>query len=307
MHAVSAQINGIEAALSVELHNGDVVKITTNENATPHSTWNKWVKTDKARNKLRHYFKSQQLTESAQLGEQMFRQALEAINLPFPEMSDKKTWDKLLSDTSCKTQEELLSEIGLDIRPANITAQRLLMVAHSNKEHKAASRIVRTSQHLIKPEVEKLVIRGDESSTLTLSKCCHPIPGDGIVGHLLRRQGLIVHTHNCPTARNQRAHDNLRWIELEWDRNAELADPFPIQLDITCRDGRGVLAQVASTISETGANIETVVSVVSHQEVHIDVIIDVTDRVHLAQVFKSLRALPETKHISRRLGSKPKH
>ncbi|TDR28867.1 RelA/SpoT family protein [Hydromonas duriensis] len=293
-HAVSARINDMDASLSTELHNGDRIHIVTDPAAKPHLSWMKWVKTGKARSELRHYFKSQRLSESAHLGQQLFKQALETANLPNPEV---EMWEKLLLDSGCKTKEELFSEIGLGIRDANITIQRLLMVSQNN-----VSSVVQTSELLVKPEVERLVIRGDEMNTLTLSKCCHPIRGDAIVGHLLRRQGLIVHTSDCPTARTQRAHDNLRWINLEWDMDAELADPFSVALHIVTTDERGLLAKVASKISEAGANIEVVHSQVIHNQVHVDITIDVTDRVHLAQVFKSLRTLPQVNKIARRFG-----
>ncbi|MGL4766503.1 MAG: RelA/SpoT family protein [Formosimonas sp.] len=302
-HATSATINGAPASLSTELKNGDTIAITTDLATQPQPTWLKWVKTGKARSELRHYFKSQRQTESAQLGEQLFRQAVNAVHIHYPEHNDKETWDKLLADTSCKTIEELLSEIGLGIRPANITAQRLLMVTHNHH----TPNLVQTSAHaLVKPDVDRLIIRGDESNTLTLSKCCHPIRGDMIIGHLLRRQGLIVHTHDCPTAKAQRAHDNLRWITLEWDLNAELADPFAVALHIVTKNERGLLAKIASRIAETGANIENVNLNTQQNDVHIDTIIDVTDRAHLAHVFKSLRTLPAVKKISRHLGQKNK-
>ena len=300
-HTIAVQINGAEASLSTELANGDKVNIITSPDATPHLSWLQLVKTGKARSELRHYFKSQRVVESSQLGQQLFEQALSSAGIPMPKNDDTATWDKLLADTGCKTTEELFSEIGLGIRPASFTAQRILIV---NSNHKHAD-IVRTSAAaMTRPDVDRLVIRGDEASTLTLSKCCHPIRGDAIVGHLLRRQGLIVHTTDCHIARAQRGHDNLRWIELDWDMNAELADPFAVALHIVADDSRGLFAKVASKISEAGANIEVVHSHVTHAQVHIDTTIDVTDRVHLAQVFKSLRTLPQVKKITRRLGNK---
>lgn len=304
-HAIGATINGKVALLSAELKNGDRISIATDSAAEPQTDWIKWVKSGKARSELRHYFKSQRLSESASLGEQLFRQAVNSVHLNYPDHNNKDIWDKLLSDTGCKTIEELLSEIGLGIRPANITAQRLLMV--NNNVHSSSVKLVQTSAHaMVKPEVDRLVIRGDETNTLTLSKCCHPIRGDAIIGHLLRRQGLIVHTADCPTAKTQRSHDNLRWISLEWDMSADLVDDFPVAIQIVAKNDRGLLAKIASKISETGSNIETVTSITHLNGVFIDAIIDVADRVHLAQVFKNLRTLSHVKKITRHFGSKNK-
>ena len=305
-HAISAQINGISFALSTELKNGDTISIVTDVASQPQPIWLQWVKTGKARSELRHYFKSQRQAESSTLGEQLFRQAVDAVHLHYPAHSQKDTWDKLLADTGCKTIEELLSEIGLGIRPANITAQRLLLV--TNQSHTVNTNMVQTSRHaMVKPEFERLIIRGDEVSTLTLSRCCHPIRGDHILGHLLRRQGLIVHVKDCPIAKAQRAHDNLRWIELEWDMQADLSEPFSVALIIVASNDRGLLAKTASQINEAGANIETVTLKTLNGDVHIDVVIEVTDRSHLAQVFKSLRRLSGIKKISRHLSQKAKN
>lgn len=304
-HAVSATINKNRVTLDTELSNGDRVAIITDESSQPKPIWLKWVKTGKARSELRHYFKSQRQVESAAIGEQLFRQAVREIHAKYPEHDKKDIWERLLADTGCKTIEELMSEIGLGIRHANITAQRLLIV--TNQIQHSSTNIMQTTQHsIVEPEFERLTIRGDESNTLVLSKCCHPIRGDVIIGHLLRRQGLIVHTSDCPTAKAQRAHDNLRWIQLDWDMEAELADPFLVALQITVQNERGLLAKLASKISEAGSNIENVTLNTHHNDVHIDIILDVTDRVQLAQVFKNLRSLVNVKKVSRYIGRKTK-
>lgn len=304
-HAVSATINGDQASLNTELRNGDRVAIITDKTSFPKPIWLKWIKTGKARSELRHYFKSQRQVESAAIGEQLFRQAFHKINAKYPEHDKKDIWERLLADTGCKTTEELFSEVGLGIRHANITAQRLLIA--SNQGQHSSANIMQTTQHsIVGPEFERLTIRGDESTTMVLSKCCYPIRGDVIVGHLLRRQGLIVHTNDCHTAKTQRTHDNLRWIQLDWDMEAELADPFLVSLQIIAQNEHGLLAKLASRISDAGSNIENITLNTQHNDVHIDIIIDVSDRIQLAQVIKSLRTLANIKKITRYIGQKNK-
>ena len=299
-HTTGALANGVEVPISTELSNGDRVHIITDPEVTPQPAWLKWAKTSKARLELRHYFKTQRMSESAALGEQLLRQAIDALNLPCP--SDiKDGWDKLLADAGCKTRDELLSEIGLGIRYANITAQRWLLLNQQHGHNHAPTEVLQTSeQALVKPETERLVIRGDELNTLTLSKCCRPIRGDAIIGFLQRKQGLIVHTADCPVARKQRAADNLRWIDLEWDKKAELDSTFPASVVITASNEKGLLAKIASEISEAGANIADVSLETVLNDVRINVLLDVDDRVHLAQVFKSVRSLRQVKKIARR-------
>ena len=299
-HTTGALINGVEVPLSTELHNGDRVHIITDPEVSPQPTWLKWAKTSKARLELRNYFKTQRMAESAALGEQLLRQAIDTLKLPYPD-DIKDGWEKLLADAGCKTRDELLSEIGLGIRHANITAQRWLLLTQQHGHNHVPTEVLQTSeQALVKPETERLVIRGDELNTLTLSKCCRPIRGDAIIGFLQRKQGLIIHTADCSVARKQRAADNLRWIDLEWDKKAELDNTFPASVVITASNEKGLLAKIASQISEAGANIADISLDTVLNDVRINIILDVNDRVHLAQVFKSVRSLGQVKKIARR-------
>lgn len=301
--AVGATINGVEVPLHHELNNGDRVSILTEESAVPDSNWMKWVKTSKARMELRHYFKNQRDSESAQIGEQLLRHAIDLLNLPLPS-EIKDGWERLLADTGCKTREELLSEIGLGIRHAEITAQHWLMLSQSPHHPQTLSpqnEVLKASEQVFAhAAVERLVIRGDEKNTLTLSKCCRPIRGDAIVGFLRRRQGLVVHTADCPIARQQRNTDNLRWIELEWSKTADSDVTFPVALSLIATNEKGLLAKVASQIAEEGGNIADVSLDILMDDVKIDLLIEVADRVHLAQLFKAIRALPQVKRITRR-------
>ncbi len=298
--AAGAIINGIDSPISQELTNGDRVQIITDPEAHPAPIWLKWVKTGKARMELRHYFKSQRMVESAMLGEQLLRQAIEQINLPYPDQV-KDGWERLLGDVGSKNQEELLSEIGLGIRYANITAQRWLFINQSRDANASQKALLEASEEaLVKAESERLIIRGDEANTVTLSKCCRPIKGDAIIGYLQKKQGLIIHTTECPTARAQRSSDNLRWINLEWDSHSDATLTFPVSLSIIAVNEKGLLAKVASRIAEAGANISDVSLETQSGDADIRIIIDVTDRAHLAQVFKSIRTLRQIKKISRR-------
>ena len=299
-HASSAIINGMASPISQELRNGDRVQIVTDPEASPTPTWLKWVKTGKARMELRHYFKSQRMVESAMLGEQLLQHAIEAMNLPYPD-EVKDGWERLLRDVGSKSQEELLSEIGLGIRYANITAQRWFFLNQNRESTSSQKALLDASEEaLVKANSERLVIRGDETNTITLSKCCRPIRGDAIIGYLQKKQGLIVHTTDCPVARAQRSADNLRWIDLDWDTQADLEMIFPVALSIVAVNEKGLLAKVASRIADAGANIADVALETQSGEAIIRIVIEVTDRAHLAQVFKSVRTLRQVKKISRR-------
>ena len=302
--AAGAIINGIDSPISTELHNGDRVQIITDAEAHPAPIWLKWVKTGKARMELRHYFKSQRMVESAMLGEQLLRQAIQSMNLPYPD-DIKDGWERLLGDIGSKTQEELLSEIGLGIRYANITAQRWLFINQTREANASQKAVLEASEEaLVKAGTERLFIRGDEANTVTLSKCCRPIRGDAIIGYLQKKQGLIIHTTDCPVARAQRNLDNLRWIDLEWDTRNDVELTFPIALSILATNEKGLLAKVASRIADAGANIADVSLETHSGDADIRIIIDVTDRSHLAHVFKAVRTLRQVKKISRRF-SKP--
>ncbi len=282
---IAAKINFELVPLRTELQNGDRIDIVTATNAHPNAYWLTYVKTAKARAQIRHFLKTMEAGESVALGERLLNQALRALGSSVAEVGADK-WERLIRDTSAHSRSDLLSDVGLGKRLAAIVARKLLQLSDhhpgNGKDAKPAGAIV---------------IRGSEGMAVEFAHCCKPIPGDPIIGFIKKGQGLVIHTHDCPTARRSRS-DSEKWIEVEWDQ--QISRLFSVGLKVVVADQRGVLAKVATAIAGAGCNIANV-SIDNNESRYAtnSFTLEVSDRQHLARVMRALRRIPEVVRITR--------
>ena len=283
---MAARINYDLVPLRTELKNGDRVEIITAPHAHPNPAWLAYVRTGKARSQIRHFLKTMQATESRELGERLLGQALRALGARLPDVAAER-WDKLVRDTSAHSKQEVLSDIGLGKRLAAIVARKLLNVNEHHYPTDAAGG----------KGTGAIVIRGTEGMAVQFAKCCNPIPGDPILGLINKGQGLLVHTHDCPSIGKSRL-DPDKWIEVDWD--PETNRMFDVVLKVVVLDQRGVLAKVAAAIADAGCNIANV-SVDEERGMYATnyFTVQVANRQHLAKVLRSLRRTQEVVRISR--------
>jgi len=282
---MAARINYELVPLRTELKNGDRVEVITAPHAHPNPAWLSYVRTAKARSQIRHFLKNAQAGESRELGERLLGQALRGLGTKLSEVPPEQ-WAKLVRDTSAHSKAEILSDIGLGKRLAAIVARKLLQLSdHHPAEGKEA-----------KP-AGSIVIRGSEGMTVEFAKCCNPIPGDPIIGFIKKGQGLVIHTHDCPSAARSRT-DPEKWIDVEWD--PETGRMFDVNLKVTLLDQRGVLAKVAAAIADAGCNISNV-SISNDAGLYAinHFTLQVANRQHLARVMRSLRRIQEVIRIAR--------
>ncbi len=281
---VATKINYEMAPLRTELKNGDRVEIITAPHSNPNPTWLNYVKTGKARSHIRHFLKTMHYEESTQLGEKLLDQALRALATDITAIGAEQ-WEKLLRDAGNKSRQEVFSDIGLGKRLAAVVARRLL----------AAS-----DQTLSEGKTGPIIIRGSEGMSVQFAKCCRPIPGDAIIGSIKKGQGMVVHTHDCPTAAKSRT-DPDKWLDVEWA--PEPGRTFVVCIRVTVKNQRGVLAKVAAAIAEDGSNIDNV-SMDEERSAYtgMQFTLQVTDRPHLARIMRGLRHIPEVIRIARMRG-----
>ncbi|MFN0039810.1 MAG: RelA/SpoT family protein [Burkholderiales bacterium] len=284
---IAAKINNELVQLRSELHNGDRVEILTAANAKPNPAWLTYVTTGKARSHIRHFLKTMQWEESSQLGERLLHQALVALGSS-PERIGEAQWDKLAKETGAKSHVEVLADIGLGKQLAIVVARQLLSIAEPKGAH---------------PEKlpGSLVIRGSEGMALQFAKCCRPIPGDPIIGFLRKGHGLVIHTHDCTVARKTR-HDPEKWLDVEWAPDTKKL--FSVNIKMVATNERGVLAKIAATIAETESNIDHVSMEPGDSTAYtvIHFTLQVHNRLHLAQILRSLRHRSEVLRIWRLKG-----
>ncbi len=285
-HCMAARVNHELAPLRTELHNGDLVEILTSPKANPNPVWLTYVKTGRARSKIRHYLRTMQNEESARLGERLLRQELLTLGV-VPISIPVAAWDQLVRSGGNKTMEEVYSDIGLGKRLPSVVARRLL---------------AREDVQPDSPSNMTLAIHGTEGMAIQLATCCQPIPGDPIIGSIKKGSGLVIHTHDCPMIRKSRTSEPQKWIDVEWE--PEEGKLFEMRLKVDVKNTRGVLAQVAAAIADAASNIEHV-SMEADPERLFTVLhftIQVANRTHLATVMRGIRHIPEVTRIARERG-----
>lgn len=308
-HAVAAKVNGQQMPLRTELHNGNVIEIVTAPDFSPNPGWLGFVRTGKARSKIRHYLKTMALTESQDLGEKMLVQALRAEGIDREHLSKDDeahhaTWEKILRFTGNRSRDELLTDIGLGKRIAHIIAKRIVSILAENGEKPNAVLMSRERYAPRESAIQGgLLLDGSEGATVKFARCCCPIPGDSIVGYLGRGEGLFVHTDDCPIAKRLQQRDSERFIAVNW--SDEPTRTFETHLLVTVSNGKGVLARVASALASAEVDITHVdmghEPTVGASDLRFGVA--VRDCTHLADALRNVRRTPSVLRVQRTKGN----
>lgn len=302
-HTTAARVNGDAVPLRTELKNGDVIQIETAAMSTPNPAWLTFVRTGRARSKIRHHLKTQAHAESEELGGKLLDQALRAEGIEGFSDGDPSfdsTWAKLLRFTGNKTRQELLTDIGLGKRIAHIVAKRLVQFLGEIGKRPDAVLLTRerftSGAHATQASI---TLDGSESASVKFALCCRPIPGDPIVGYLGRGEGMAVHSQSCPVARKLQHKDNERFIDVEW--SDEPVRAFETSIVVTTRNGKGVLAKVAEALAV--AEVDIVHIEMGHDDKHeitdLRFVITVRDTAHLQTALRTLKATAPVLNVAR--------
>ena len=301
--AVAAKVNGEQVPLRSELRNGDVIEIITASVSSPNPAWLSFVRTGKARSKIRHHLKTMALSESQDLGEKMLAQALRAEGierLPDDDEPHHVTWEKILRFSGNRSRADLLTDIGLGKRIASMVAKRIVSLLAETGE-KPDPLLMSRERYTAHESISQgaLVLDGSEGASVKFATCCHPIPGDGIVGYLGRGEGLVVHTEDCTVAKKLQQRDSERFIAVDWAD--EPTRTFEAGLLVTVSNGKGVLARVASALAGAEADITHVDMGQEPAQDATDLRfgIAVRDRIHLASVMRSVKRTASVLRVQR--------
>lgn len=288
-HCIGAKINHELVPPRTTLRNGNHVEVITAEWASPNPVWLDFVVTGKARAHIRSFLKNQQHEEAENLGERLLTRALQGVGFESPKIHEaqKKT---LLKRLKLNSWNDLLREIGLGNRLAPVVARQLSPDTEQQPSVKRKKKGKRPA----------LAIRGTEGVVVSYARCCYPIPGDPILGFLSAGRGIVVHTEDCPNMSNYGAHPE-KWVDMQWEPKIERT--FPVGIQVEVRNKRGALASVAAAIADMEANIDTLSFDERDGEYRaMNFVIEVADRVHLAQIMRRVRLQDEVIRLSRHKG-----
>ena len=283
---VACRISRRLAPLSEPLQSGQTVEVITAPGTQPNPAWLSFVVTGKARSNIRHYLKNQKHSESMALGKRLLNKALASFGGQLDTIPQENI-ENVLQQTNLASLDQLLEEIGLGNRMSYMIAQRMAVNTNnvSETESKAAD------------SYGSLAIRGSEGMGMNYAKCCHPIPGDPIVGHISSGRGMVIHTDNCNNIADIRDNPE-KCVSVRWDPDVE--GEFSVELKVELENQRGIIATLATTITGAEANIEKISTLERDARFSIvNLSLNVRNRVHLALVMKRVRLIKPVTRVTR--------
>ena len=281
---VAAKIDRRLVPLRTQLKNGQSVEIITAKSAHPNPGWVNFVATAKARYSIRQYLKNLRHAEARELGRRLLEQSLRDFDTSLRKVG-KARMQIMLDELGLKNTNELFEQLGLGERLAPLVAKLLLK---DPSDLPAAG-----------DEGSPIVIAGTEGLVVSYARCCHPIPGDAIMGYMSAGRGVVIHRNNCGNLGEFRKQPN-KWINVRWE--TDIDREFSAEIKVEADNRPGALAEIAARIGDMDSNIEQV-SVDESDDDSVELLfsIQVRDRRHLANVIRSIRRLPIVMRVIRTL------
>ncbi|MEL6114678.1 bifunctional GTP diphosphokinase/guanosine-3',5'-bis pyrophosphate 3'-pyrophosphohydrolase [Photobacterium sp. SP02] len=276
---VGAKIDRQPYPLSKPLKNGQTVDIISAPGARPNAAWLNYVVTSRARTKIRQVLKTMRRTESITLGRRLLNHALGELNIG---QIEPVTLDKVLKDLRLKDVDSLLAAIGLGELMSVVVARRLLGTL--DEETQADDK-------------RRMPIRGADGILLTFANCCHPIHGDPIMAYVSPGKGLVIHREECANIRGYQKESD-KYMPVEWSRDFE--QEFVTNLKVDMQNHQGALADLTNTIANTGSNIQGLSTEEKDGRLYtITVRLTTKGRVHLANIMRRIRVMPNVVRVAR--------
>jgi RelA/SpoT family (p)ppGpp synthetase len=283
--AVGARIDREPVPLNTRLESGQTVEIITQKGASPQPEWLEFVATSKARSSIRAHLKNLEQADSVAIGHRLLDQALARRGYSLEKLSQRRL-DRYIKKLKLERLEDLLTRIARGDMLARVVAHKLLPLTQRRASEEPVS--------------EALTIGGTEGSAIEYANCCHPVPGDPIMGYLSPGKGLVIHRQRCHNVPELKKNYAERCIDVDWA--PVMHGYFSVRLKIVTVNGPGVLASVSATLSEVGANIERVEQPSTTRETAIlHFTLAVTGRDQLARIMRRLRRNRHVLKVSREI------
>jgi len=297
---VGAKINGRIAPLNSKLGNGDQVEVITAKTQNPSPTWERFVVTGKARSHIRKFIRNQQRGEYITLGKAMLQKIFRQEGYDFSE----KAVSGVLKQFDAKENDDIYANIGSGLLVAR-EVFKAVFPAHQTEMAKRPS-IDMDQAVMVRPEGSKdapMPIRGlIPGMAVHFARCCHPLPGDRIVGIVTTGKGVTIHTIDCETLESF-ADTPERWLDVSWGENAEASDAHVGRINITFQNEPGALASMTMVVAKNGGNITNLKitnRTVDFWDLYIDIYVN--DSKHLNDLVAALRATPGITSVERSRG-----
>jgi GTP pyrophosphokinase len=287
---IGAKVNGQIVPLRHRLSNGDVVEILTQKGHAPSRDWLNFVRTSRARSRIRHYINFLERSQATEVGQRLLEREARQIGRSLKKVPEAELL-RVASEYGCAKLEDLFAEVGYgkySARQVLSNALREPLGEKTEPKEETPPRLVSTVKKMLGMGEVTVQVGGQGDLVVFRAKCCNPIPGDEIVGYVTRGRGVAVHAKSCPNVQNL-LYQAERRIDVEWVGGATTT--YPVSLLIRAQDRPGMLADITSVISETGSNIRTLGSHPDNLHARIDLTLEIGDSKALERIMANIRKI----------------
>lgn len=287
--ALGCRVDKKLVPLRTKLESGLTVEIIRSKETQPNPAWLSFVTTAKARSQIRHFLKTQKTESAVLLGQRLLEKSFRIFKISYKDLT-KETQIQLVDKLKLSSWDYLLEEIGLGQKLPNLVAKQTHDILLESKGISFDSQ----GEML---ENGTMTISGTEGTVISYAGCCHPIPGDGILGFISAEKGLVIHRQECSNVKSFKNHPE-KWLDVNWGDN--ITEAFNVELQIEVLNGRGALATIASKIAEMKTDIDQVRSEDKDETYSLmNIVILVCSRKHLADVMRKLKRLSIVERLHR--------
>ena len=285
-HCAAVKVNGRLVPLRYKLNTGDVVEVTTSPKQHPSKDWLKFVKTPRARTRIKHYLRNLEREQGFSLGKELCEKEFKKYGLDFPKIFNSPEFTKIAKKLSFKTTEDLILAVGYGKLSVKQIIRRLLPPLEEKKEKQVISQKTPSSD---------IKVKGVEGVLVKIARCCCPLPGDEIVGYITKGHGITVHHANC---RNLLSADPNRLVEVTWGERTNQV--YPVKIEIKCSDKVGLLAEISGAVAKVKANIiASKTKTTSDHRAFFSFVVEVKDREQFQAVINAIRSIDAVEKIKR--------
>jgi guanosine-3',5'-bis(diphosphate) 3'-pyrophosphohydrolase len=288
-HCMRARVNGKIVPLKYELRSGDTVEIMTSPGAKPSKDWLKFVKTSRAKTKIRQWFTSEEREKSITLGKEILEKEFRKFSLQQAKLVKSGDLARIAGELSFQGVDDLIAAVGYGKVTANQIIGKILPQEklEQQEEEQKEGRLKHFIKKITRGPKDALLIKGIDNVMVRYAGCCNPLPGDKVVGFITRGRGVTIHTSNCQNAMDDDPH---RRVEVEWDSTKEYI--YPVRIRVYSEDKKGLLAEISNSISSNEANIKNArVNTTDDKKAVGTFEVEIRDLNHLKKVIKGLEKI----------------
>jgi GTP diphosphokinase / guanosine-3',5'-bis(diphosphate) 3'-diphosphatase len=292
-HCAGAKVNGRIAPLSRQLRNGDTVEIITNPRQLPSRDWLAFVKTTRARQRIRQWIKREEFEASVRLGREILEREVKKLRLP-------KVSEKAMEVAAAELGQPDFDHVHAALAQGELGARAVVKALHPQLEEAHPDRGPTPLERIaarVRRAPKGVRIQGLDNVMVRYSQCCQPVPGDDVIGYITVGRGISIHRKDCPNVLNL-AQETERRVEIEW--TAEQGDRFFVRLSTRGTDRQGLLSDIAKAISDTGTNIRHADIRGTDEGMVGEFVVEVQDLAHLRKVVAAIRRTRGVLDVSRR-------